>query len=227
MNAESQVRIPVSRSKALVRAIVWFVPAALLTVAAVGIYRRLNFVPSGISNRLVDYAFAIASLPIPVGALWTAWKGMGWLLLSAWGSAVEIIATPTALAFHLGPFARRTFQIADLDVRYPFQLMDEDDGGGFESFLPEEQQRATLLPRIIHPTTRTPLQRTILQFAVGQEAELATQLRGMIERWQAGRPLNSSERSLNPGLKRREGRVRGGLPRANPRSDGPFREREH
>lgn len=188
MNDQAAVTIPVSRSKALLRAVIWGAPSVLLGLAAFFIYSQLHFVPSGISNRLVDYAFAIAALPIPLAGLWTGWKGLGWLALCVWGSPVEIVAKPATLEFRLGPFARRTFNIADLDIRYPFELIDDEDEGGFESFLPEEQQRSTLLPRIVHPTTRSPLQRTILQFAVGDEAELARALRPMIERWQTLHP---------------------------------------
>lgn len=188
MNPDATVSIPVSRSRALIRAAIWGVPAALSGLAAFSIYSRLHFVPSGISNRFVDYAMAIAALPIPLLGLWTGLKSLGWLMLFAWGSAIEIVATKTTLEFRLGPFARRTFQIADLDIRYPFELIDDENESAFESFLPEEQQRATLLPRIVHPTTRTPLQRTILQFAVGDELQVARALRPMIERWQAARP---------------------------------------
>lgn len=188
MSADSTITIPVSRSRALFRAVIWGVPAVLSGLVAFSIYGRLHFVPSGISNRFIDYAIAIVALPIPLLGLWTGLKSLGWLMLFAWGSAVEIVATKTTLQFHLGPFAKRTFLIADLDIRYPFQWIDDEDESAFESFLPEEQQRVTLLPRIVHPTTRTPLQRTILQFAVGDEFQVARALRPMIEQWQAARP---------------------------------------
>jgi len=186
MNADSTITILVSRSRALFRAAIWGVPAVLLGVACVSIYGRLHFIPSGISNRFVDYAFAIAAAPLPLMGLWTALKSIRWFMLFAWGGAIEIVAGPTSIDFRLGSFGRKVFQVADLDIRYPFELIDEDEGS-FESFLPEEQQRATLLPRIIHPNIKSPLQRAILQFAVGDEAQVARALRPMIERWQAAR----------------------------------------
>lgn len=187
MNADSTITIPVSRSRALFRAAIWGVPAVLLGLASVSIYTRLHFIPSGISNRFVDYAFAMAAAPLPLMGLWTALKSLRWLMLFAWGGAIEIVASPTSIDFRLGSFGRKVFQVTDLDIRYPFELIDDEDEGGFESFLPEEQQRATLLPRIVHPNIKSPLQRTILQFAVGDEAQVAGALRPMIEHWQAER----------------------------------------
>ena len=187
MNDDSMVSVPVSRSRALLRAAIWGVPSVLLGLASFSIYTRLHFIPSGISNRFVDYALALATAPLPLAGLWTAIKALRWLLLFAWAGAIEIVASPTSIDFRLGPFGRKIFQVADLDIRYPFEWIDDEDEGAFESFLPEEQQRATLLPRIVHPHIKSPLQRAILQFAVGDEAEIARALRPMIERWQTTR----------------------------------------
>lgn len=180
-----EIVLPVSRGRAFFRAAVWAVPAVILGAAVTIIYGRLDFIPSGVSNRLVDYAVALATSPLLLAALWTATKCVRWLALCLWGSAVEITAAPTTLTFRLGPFGKRTYIVADLDIRYPFELFDEADEGGFESFLPEEQQRRTLLPRILHPNTGVPLQRTILQFAAGEEADIARTLRPAIDHWRS------------------------------------------
>ena len=89
----------------------------ILGAAAVMIYGRLNFIPSGVSNRLVDYAVAIAVSPLLLCALWTALKCLRWLALSLWAGAIDIVAAPTTLTFRLGPFGHRTFRIADLESR--------------------------------------------------------------------------------------------------------------
>jgi len=181
----AEIVVPVSRSRALFRALLWGIPAFLLGAVSVMIYGSLNFVPSGVSNRVVDYAMGLAASPLPLAAAWSAWIALRWLALSVWGNPVEIVATSTTLTFCLGPFGKQTLNAADLEVRYPFELVDEEDEGGFESFLPEDEQLATLLPRIVAVGVKVPLQRTILQFAVGEEADIARTLRPAIEHWRS------------------------------------------
>jgi len=177
----------VSRVLALTRAVIWLVPAAILCVSVVSLYRGLHFVPSGISNRSVDYAVALIGLPFCAIALWTAWNAVRWLLLAAWPARLGIFASERQLILRLGPFGTRVFDAGRLDIRYPYECAGDDDGG-FEAFLPEEQQQATLLPRIAHPDARAPLHRTILKFALGDEADVAVGLRPAIERWRALHP---------------------------------------
>ncbi|MFH1111127.1 MAG: hypothetical protein V1790_18315 [Planctomycetota bacterium] len=62
--------LPIARLRAAGRALVWSVPAGLLGVTSLLIYTSLHFVPSGVSNRLVDYSVALISLPIPLTAVW-------------------------------------------------------------------------------------------------------------------------------------------------------------
>ena len=182
-----EIVLPVSRSRAFFRALLWGIPAALLSAIAVMIYGGLHFVPSGVSNRVVDYAIALGAGPLLVAALWTALKCLRWSALGLWGGPVEIVAAPTTLTFRLGPFGRRVVNVADLDIRYPFELLDDEDEGGFESFLPEEKQRETLLPRVLQSKSRIPLQESILRFAAGEEADIARALRPAIELWRSFR----------------------------------------
>lgn len=176
--------VPVSRSRATTRAVVWLVPAAILGVGAISIYRGVHFVPSGISNRFVDYAIALIALPVPAGALWTAWNALRWLLLALWPARVGVFASDAELTMRLGPFGTAVFEVERLEVRYAYECSgEEDDEAGFEAFIPEDEQHATLLPRITHPKAKAALNRVILRFAQGDEAETARRLRPAIERW--------------------------------------------
>ncbi len=181
--------LPVSRARAASRALLCSVPAVLLTLTTILIYSRLHLVPTGISNRLVEYSIAAISLPAPLLALWTALKALRWLLLALWPARVAIVADACTLTFHLGPFGNRSYDASRLDVRYPFELSQDDDGGGFEAFLPEDEQRAKLLPRILHPQARGPLNRLILRFAKGSEQEIVRAMLPAIDRW---RPSHES-----------------------------------
>ncbi len=186
------ILLPVSRTRALTRALVWGVPTVLLSATTALIYRDLHFVPSSVSNRLVEYSVAIIALPMPLAALWTACKALRWLLFAGWPGSLGIVASSSQLRFSLGSFGRMTFDADRLELRYPFELADDEDDASFESFLPEEQQRATLLPRISHPDLRAPLNRTILRFALADEFDAVRILRPMIDRWRAAQSRTPS-----------------------------------
>lgn len=180
------IRIAVARSKALTRAMIWSVPALVLGAATVWIYGGLDFEPSAASNRLVDYSIAVAASPIALTAALGAFNALRWLLLFAWPGRVAIRADEQALHIAAGPFGTRHYDAERLAVHYPFEMSADDDGPTFEAFLPEEEQLDNLLPRIRHPDAATEINRTILKFAVGTEAELAGALRPVIERWRSG-----------------------------------------
>jgi len=184
--------LPVSRGRAASRALVCSVPAILLGITTMLIYGRLNFVPTGVSNRLVDYSIAVIALPVPLIAAWTAFKALRWLLLALWPASVAVVAEVDTLTLRLGPFGTRTYDASTLDVRYPFELSQDADGGGFEAFLPEEEQRAKLLPRILHLTAREPLHRVILYFVKESEPNIARALRPIVDRWRSGHSVDDS-----------------------------------
>ncbi len=177
--------LPVSRTRALTRALVWVAPAAVLTVATLSIYRWLNFVPSGVSNRIVEYSIAAIALPLPAAALWTALNALRWLLFALWPAKLGVFASKTDLTLRLGPFGVRSFDAARLDIRYLFELAGDEDDAGFEGFLPEEQQRETLLPRMVHPNSKQPLHRVILRFSSASELDAARILRPALDHWRA------------------------------------------
>jgi len=181
--ATEVVVLPVARGRAATRALVCSVPAFLLGITTILIYSRLNFIPSGVSNRLVDYSIAAISLPIPLIAVWSAIKAVRWLLLALWPAPVAVVAEVNTLTLRLGPFGTRAYDTPRLDVRYPFELSQDADGGSFEAFLPEDEQRGKLLPRILHPAAREPLNRVILRVVKESEPGAARTLRPIMDRW--------------------------------------------
>jgi len=192
-DAGEVVVLPIARSRAAGRALVWSVPAGLLGVTSFLIYTSLHFVPSGVSNRLVDYSVALISLPIPLTALWSVFKGGCWLLLSLWPAPVGVFADERTLTLRLGPFGTMGYDAARLDLRYPFELSQDDEGGGFEAFLPEEEQQMRLLPRILHPSAREPLNRVILRFVQPSEEEAVRSLHPLLDHWRTRHSERSEE----------------------------------
>ena len=183
--AAEVVVLPVARGRAASRVVLWSVLAILLGITTILIYGQLNFVPTGVSNRLVDYSIAAISLPIPLIAVWTALKSLRWLLLALWPTRVAVVADGDSLTLRLGPFGTRTYAAPRLDVRYPFELSQDEEGGGFEAFLPEEEQRSKLVPRMLHPESREPLNRVILRYVKDSEEEAAQALRPLIDHWRS------------------------------------------
>ncbi len=181
------VHIPVARSKALIRALVRGVLALALGVVTLSIYGRLNFRPSGVSNRIVDYSIAFCTLPLAAATLVSAAKALRWLLLGAWPRETGVHADADELVFRLGPFGGRRYDAQRLEVHYPFELESELEDGGFEAFLPEEQQRATLLPRIAHAETQEKLNLAILRYTGISEVDAAKALRPLLDLWRQRR----------------------------------------
>ena len=179
--------VPLARGRAATRAILWSVPALLLGAAVFVVYSRLHFVPTAVSNRIVDYAVAVAALPLPILALICAIRTVRYVLAVVWPSPVGVYADAQALELRLGPFGTAAYPAGELAIRYPFELSGDDDGG-FEAFLPEEEQMARLLPRITHPRAKRSIHRTILHFMAGGESEIAQALRPAIELWRGERP---------------------------------------
>ncbi len=180
-----RVHLPVARARGLTRALAWSAPAAVLSIASVLVYVELDFSPSGISNRLVDYGLALCVLPFGVFGIYCAYQAIRWLLLFVWPGTLGVFADEDALVLRLGSFGVRYYEASDIDVRYPFELDSDLEDGGFEAFLPEEQQRDTLLPRIAHPKAAGPINIDILRFTGVSEVEAARTLRPVIDSWQA------------------------------------------
>ncbi len=183
----SELTLPVDRSRALGRALLWSAPAVLLGAVTVMIYGRLHFSPTGVSNRLVDFSIAVVALPAPVSAILCGVHALRWALLGVWPRPVGVSAQADVLRLHLGPFGTRRYNTDELDVRYPFELSGDTEDGGYEALLPEEEQIATFLPRIHHPDAAEPLKRVIMRFCRGNESDVAALLRPMLDRWRSAR----------------------------------------
>ena len=179
------VMLAVSRVKALTRTAVWGAPAAICSVSGVAIYQGLSFAPSGMYNRLVEYSIAVCLLPIVCAGAVFAFLAVRWFLLAVWPRGVGIIADEDGLVLRLGSFGTRRFDAARLDVKYPFEQDGDLCDSTFEAFLPEEQQRSTLLPRITCPGSSEPINFTILRFVGMMENDAAAVLRPWVEAWQA------------------------------------------
>ena len=182
----------VSRTKALTRTAAWGAPAAVCSVAGVAIYRGLSFAPSGMYNRLVEYSVAVCLLPIVCAGAVFAILAVRWFLLAVWPGSVGIIADDDGMLLRLGSFGTRRFASAHLEVKYPFEQDEETGESTVEAFLPEEQQRSTLLPRItcpgrhsLHAGSSEPINFAILRFTGMMEGEAAAALRPWVEAWQA------------------------------------------
>lgn len=184
MNAT--VFIPIARGRMLTLAILWAVPALILGAAVFTIYPNLHFRPTGVSTRIVDFSIAVATFPLLGLGAFCAFRAVQYFLAALWPGKLGLYADREYLQFFLGPFGRKGFRVAELDIRYPFERED-DEGGGFEQFLPEEEQRSRLLPRIIHPSEKTPINRILLRFVAGDEARIVAALGAVILQWRGGR----------------------------------------
>lgn len=177
------VAIPLARTKALTRAVVWGMCVVVMLAAAYPIYSGLNFSSSVVSGRLVDFSIATVASPILFGALYCLFKSSRWLLLCLWPAPIGVFANKDELVLRLGCFGTWRFDASEISVKYPFELSADLDGGEFESFLPEEEQRATLLPRITHPQSPESINRTIQRYVDATETELASCLRQVLAAW--------------------------------------------
>lgn len=193
MDDAPDAKIAVSRVKALTRAMLWGVPGCFLAAAAWLVYERLDFTAPVLANRLVEYCIALAALPLAAASVVCLVGGLRRLLLAVWPAPLGIFAGNNELVMRLGPMGTKRFGADRLEIRYPFEL-DDDEGGTFEAFLPEDQQVAAYLPRMRHPNARTPVHLLILAFAGETEREVVEKLRPAIDRWRASdRPAKKTE----------------------------------
>jgi hypothetical protein len=177
------VFVPLSRGRAATQAVLWTVPSLLLGAATIIVYQPLQFAPTVVSSHIVDYAIAVAALPLPALSVLSAIRAVQHLLAVIWFSKLGVYASEGLLALRFGPFGTVEYPAKELDIRYPFELSGDFEDGGFEQYLPEEEQIGRLLPRITHPQAKLPINRTILRYVAGDETDIAAKLRPMIECW--------------------------------------------
>lgn len=183
--AESHIlgSFAISRSAAFVRGALWIASALLCGAGVAVVFQSLDFSPAGASNRIVDLCILAVTLPVVATGLYLLVLGLRWIGLSVWPGAVGIVATDGELVLRLGAFGTRRFDVSRLDLKYAFELSGDEDDGGFESFLPEEEQMANYLPRILHLKAKDRIDRMILKFSQGAEADIARALRPAFEVW--------------------------------------------
>ena len=196
MLAEPTIELPIGRSKGFTRAALWSVLAVLLVLPLRAVFERLNFVPTAFSNRVVDYAVALIAIPVVLMAIVCVARSLQWLSLAFWPRRIGVYAAESKLILRLGPFGTRSYDPTKLEVCYPFERNEEDDGeSGFEALLSEEEQRKSLLPSMFDTGTRVRIDRLILRFALGSESDLAAKLRPLLDRWQSAmRPDDQGDR---------------------------------
>jgi len=179
--------LPLHRGSTLASASLWLLPAVGLGGVAVAVFSRLQFIPSGTSNRLVDYSLAVVMIPIVLGAAAFAIRAAGLACMAVWPGAVGVYAGRDELTIKMGPFGTRRYDVARLDVRYPYELPADDGEDQFEALLPEERQVAELFPRITHPDARELIDRTIRRMAGVPEDDIVHILRPAIYFYRAVR----------------------------------------
>ena len=126
--------LPVARGRAFTRGLVWTVPAVLIAGTIFLVARPLNFAPTGTSNRIVDYSIALALIPFAIVGIAMAIKATSSLALAFWPVRLGVFLTEHGVRMRLGPLGVKSFDAARINVRYPFELIDEDDNGGVEAF---------------------------------------------------------------------------------------------
>lgn len=186
------ITLHVSRIRAFTRGVLWLIPSALVGAVTLWIFQGLNFSPTGVSNRLVEYSIAVFVLPLPLAALWTLVKALRWFLLSGWPGHLGVFADQQELTLALGPFGIKKYDISRMDIRYPFELSADLEGEGYEAFLPEEEQKEKFLPRLTHPLVKGKINHTILAFVVEDESTAVTVMRPVIEQWRSQQGLESA-----------------------------------
>ncbi len=177
------VRVPASRSRALTRAVAWAAPTIVFGSGTALIFQQIDFQPSAIAGHLVSYSLALTGLVPGGAALLSLVKTAQWSLFALWPAPLGVIATHDTLVLRLATFGHRRYAAASLDVRYPFELSSDETEDEFDAFLPEEEQRRRLLPRIAHASSTEPLNRAILRFVAMPESEIALTLRPVVDAW--------------------------------------------
>jgi len=175
--ATEKLCLSVARGRVLVRGLLWAVGAVLVGFGILTIVSGLDFNPTGVSNRLVEYSIAAVLLPFGAWAIWCAVTAARWLLLAAWPGAVGVFVGGDALVLRLGPWGTRRYAWESLDVRYWFEHDPDELEGLVEAFLPEDVQRAQHLPQIRYLGESGPINRMLLHRTGRSEQEAADALR--------------------------------------------------
>jgi len=179
----NHVFVPVARGRALARSSVWLAPALVQALILWHVLADLQIHKTGSGSTMVAMAKIALLVPFAVAGAAMLVVGLRWLLLTLWPGRVGITADAHSLRLALGPFGRHIYDVNRLEAKYLFELSVDIVESGFEALLPDDEQVDNFLPRLLHPDAKTPINRSIMRFACGTEAEVARALRPMIAQW--------------------------------------------
>jgi len=166
--------------------------AVVIVTLAWTVLSQLHFKGGAPASLIVTIALALVIVPFGLVGVITAISGLRWLAAACWPTSLGIEADATTLTLALGPFGTRRYDTARLDVRYPFELDDDEEGDTFEALLPEERQIREFLPNMRHPDTRDAIDRVMLRFVDGTERNVAGALRPVLAIWRGEAPATES-----------------------------------
>lgn len=190
--------VPVSRTRALTRTLVWFVPAAVCLAASQAIFREIDLSPRGGGGRLVHFAIALASLPLVIAGLVCLCNAFRWILVAIWPAPMGAFGYADRLELRLGPIGTTVVPRSDLRVRYLFELPDEKRSASVEAFLPEEVQIASFLPLLESGSTGQRFNRRILSLCAGEEEQIAAALRPAVALWRNENLVTGDDEDQSP-----------------------------
>ena len=175
--------LPISRSRALNRAVLRLIPSALMLLISLNVYSGLNFTPNAVSNRITDYSLLAIVTPLAIASVLIGLNGVRWLITACWFGSLGVVASRGGMTFRVGAMRSPHYPIEDLTIRYLFEMkMDDlDEDLIFEALQPPAKQLAEMLPRLTVTGEREPLNNRLLQLCPGSEQQLANILRPFVD----------------------------------------------
>ncbi|MCH7720912.1 MAG: hypothetical protein IH988_07965 [Planctomycetes bacterium] len=183
-NVIKPVSFPVDRRRAARRGVSFLSPGVGVVALFAWLISRLEFIPSGVSNRITEYALACIYLMVALGGLALVWRGLYWLCVALWPRPVCVVADADAIRFELGPMGRQCYDLTRVSVVYPFDEPEEGDDGVYEALRDPEKYAAEHLPRMTHPDAVSHLDVMIRHLVTADEVTLVRQLKPIIDRCQ-------------------------------------------
>lgn len=190
-DAVEPVSFPVDRMRAARRGVTFLSPGAGVVVLFGWLISGLDFIPSGVSNRIIEYALACIYLMAALGGVALVWRGLYWLCVASWPRPVCVVADANAIRFELGPMGRQCYDLTRISAVYPFDEPEEGDDDVYEALRDPEKYEAEHLPRMTHPDAVSHLDVMIRHLVTIDEADLARRLKPFVNRCQ--RPLGKDD----------------------------------
>jgi len=178
------VSFPIDRMRAARRGVTFLFPGAGIVMLFGALISGLDFVPSGVSNRIIDYSLAFIYFMAALGGVALLWRGFYWLCVASWPRPVCVIADADAIRFELGPMGRQRYDLARIRAVYPFDEPEEADDGVVEALRDPEKYAAEHLPRLTHPDAVSHLDVMIRHLVTADEITLTRRLKPIIDRCQ-------------------------------------------